>query len=59
MAIELFENKKERYFVIQDGRAALRLTAAEFSAMKKKGTSPLLKRLWDQAKKERKEKEGK
>ncbi|MFH0862495.1 MAG: hypothetical protein V1875_05625 [Candidatus Altiarchaeota archaeon] len=53
MAIELFQNRAERFFIIRDGDAVLKVTEAEFDAMKKNGTSPLLRRLWDQAKKER------
>ena len=54
MAIELFENKTEHFLIIKDGSAVLKLSEAEFNAMKKVGTSPLLRRLWDQAKLERK-----
>lgn len=53
MAIELFENKAEHYFIIKDGSSVLKLTEAEFNALKKNGTSPLLRRLWDEAKGER------
>jgi len=54
MAIELFENKQEGYMLVKDGNSILRLTLDEFSAMRRKGISPLLSRLWDEAKKERK-----
>jgi hypothetical protein len=57
MAIELFENKAERYFLIKDGGAALKLSEADFNAMKKNGKSPLLTRLWEAAKRERQEAE--
>jgi|GEM_PF-3100168 len=53
MAIELFENRAEHYFVIKDGDAVLKLTEEEFNNLKADGRSPVLKRLWDQAKKER------
>ena len=53
MTVELFENKAEGYFVIKDGDVVLRLTAEQFDKMKKDGRSPLLKKLWDQAKLER------
>ena len=57
MTIELFENKAEHFFIIKDGEAVLKLTQDEFNALKKRGTSPLLRRLWDQAKFERRQKE--
>jgi hypothetical protein len=53
MGVELFENKAGGFFIIKDGVSVLRLTADEFAAMKKNGTSPLLRRLWDDAKAER------
>ena len=53
MSIELYENKSDRYFVIKDGDAVLKLSEKDFNAMKKVGMSPLLKRLWDQAKLDR------
>jgi len=53
MAVELFENRKEHYFIIKDGDSVLKLTADEFQAMRRSGTSPLLTKLWHQAKKER------
>ena len=56
MAVELFENKAEKYFVIKDGDRILKLTTEQFDAMKHDGKSPLLKKLWDQAKLERKKK---
>jgi hypothetical protein len=55
MTIELFENKAEHYFVIKEGDSVLRLTEEEFNRLKKTGKSPLLTRLWHQAKKERME----
>lgn len=53
MSVELFENKKGHYYVIKDGEAVLTLSEKQFDAMKKDGRSPLLKKLWDEAKKER------
>jgi hypothetical protein len=53
MGIELFENKAEGFFIIRDGASVLKLSAADFEAMRKSGMSPLLRRLWDAAKKER------
>jgi hypothetical protein len=53
MAIELYEDKSDGSYVIKDGEALLKLTRKDFDEMKKNGRSPLLKKLWDQAKKER------
>jgi hypothetical protein len=53
MAIELFENRKERYFVIRDANSVLTLSEDEFNAMKKSGKSPLMQRLWEEAKRQR------
>jgi hypothetical protein len=58
MAIELYENKAERFFIIKDGESILKLTEEDFNRMKKSGKSPLLTKLWQQAKKERLESEG-
>lgn len=54
MAIELYENRNEHYYVIKDGDSVLKLSEDQFKAMRSKGISPLLTRLWDQAMKERK-----
>lgn len=56
MPVELYQNKVEGYFIIRDGDRELLLTDDQFSHMKAFGESPLLKRLWDQAKKERESK---
>lgn len=53
MAIELYENKGEKFFIIKDGDSVLKMTEEEFNRLKKNGKSPLLTRLWQQAKKER------
>ncbi|MBD3387449.1 MAG: hypothetical protein GF414_00750 [Candidatus Altiarchaeales archaeon] len=53
LTVELYENKAENYWVIKDGEAVLKLSEDEFNAMKKDGRSPLLKKLYDQARKER------
>ncbi len=53
MPVELFEDKKQRFFVIKDGDSTLKLSDEEFQKMTKDGRSPLLKKLWDEAKKER------
>jgi hypothetical protein len=58
MPIELYENKKERYFIIKDGNSVLKLTEDQFNAMKKDGKSPITRRLWEQAKKERSQQEN-
>ncbi len=51
--MELYENTREHYYVIKDGDSILKLSEKDFNAMKKVGMSPLLKKLWDQAKAER------
>ncbi|MFH1054638.1 MAG: hypothetical protein V1744_00940 [Candidatus Altiarchaeota archaeon] len=53
MAIELYENKDEHYILIKDGTSVLKLTEEQFKTMSKMGLSPLLQKLWEQAKKER------
>ena len=53
MGVELFENRKDKYFIIKDGDAVLRLSEGDFNSMMSDGKSPLLKKLWDEAKKER------
>ena len=56
MTIELFENRQEHYYIIKDGDAVMKMSEKEFMELKKDGRSPLLRKLWDAAKKEREEK---
>ncbi len=53
MTVELFQNKQEHFFIIKDGDRVLKLSEDQFNDMKADGKSPLLKKLWDDAKKER------
>ena len=52
-SIELFYNKENNTYVIREGDGILQLTEKEFNNMKQDGRSPLLLKLYKQAKKER------
>ncbi|MBD3261489.1 MAG: hypothetical protein GF334_07375 [Candidatus Altiarchaeales archaeon] len=51
--MELYYHKQENYWVIKEGEAALKLTDQQFIDMKKDGRSPLLLKLYMEAKKQR------
>jgi len=53
--IELFYNQKHDSYVIREGDGFLELTSKQFKEMREDGRSPLLRKLWRQAKKERAE----
>jgi len=51
MPIELYEDKTDGSYVIKDGSWVLKLSKEDFDKMRKDGRSPILKKLWDEAKK--------
>jgi hypothetical protein len=53
MAVELFENKSENYYLIRDGESTLKLSVDDFAFMRQNGKSPILAKLWQSAKSER------
>jgi hypothetical protein len=53
MPIELYEDKSDGSYVIKDGDSVLKLSKEDFDEMRRDGRSPLLRKLWDQAKRER------
>jgi hypothetical protein len=56
LGVELFEDRQNKKFIIKDGESTLVIPEKDFTKMSQDGRSPLLKKLWDEAKKERQSK---